>query len=110
MGSESGGMGIACPLCYFQREVNMQENREASTNITNTSNDESGSISGERTGRRSASKSHHSRHEEGSVARAIEQQTAKVPSDAFLWAALGAAGVSLILQLCGKQKVSNFIG
>ena len=28
-------------------------------------------------------------HEEGAVARAIEQQTAKLPSDIFLWLAAG---------------------
>src|SRR5437868_3140852 len=28
-------------------------------------------------------------HSEGQVARAIEQQTAKLPSDTFLWAAVG---------------------
>lgn len=33
---------------------------------------------------------------EGPVAKAIEQQTSKVPSDVFLWAALGFLGVSAI--------------
>lgn len=47
---------------------------------------------------------------EGPVARAIEQQTAKLPSDIFLWAALGSIGVSAALQLAGKQKVSLFVG
>ncbi|MEP6960623.1 MAG: hypothetical protein ABI995_00990 [Acidobacteriota bacterium] len=49
-------------------------------------------------------------HREGPVARAIEQETAKLPSDTFLWAALGAIGASAILQLIGKREVSNFIG
>jgi hypothetical protein len=49
-------------------------------------------------------------HSEGVVARTIEQQTAKLPSDVFLWAALGSIGVSAILQLSGKQKVSLFVG
>ena len=49
-------------------------------------------------------------HTEGTVARTIEQQTAKLPSDVFLWAALGSIGVSAILQLTGKQKVSLFVG
>ena len=49
-------------------------------------------------------------HTEGTVARTIEQQTAKLPSDTFLWAAFGAMGVSAILQLTGKQKASLFIG
>jgi len=47
---------------------------------------------------------------EGTVARTIEQQTAKLPSDVFLWAALGSIGVSAALQLAGKQKVSLFVG
>ncbi len=47
---------------------------------------------------------------EGPIARTIEQQTAKLPSDVFLWAALGSIGVSAALQLAGKQKVSLFVG
>ncbi len=47
---------------------------------------------------------------EGVVARTIEQQTAKLPSDIFLWAALGSMGVSAVLQFTGKQKASLFIG
>jgi hypothetical protein len=49
-------------------------------------------------------------HSEGTVARSIEQQTAKLPSDMFLWAALTAMGTSAALQLSGKKQVSNFIG
>ncbi|HEX8073105.1 MAG TPA: hypothetical protein VF546_24370 [Pyrinomonadaceae bacterium] len=49
-------------------------------------------------------------HTEGTVARTIEQQTAKLPSDLFLWAALGSIGVSALLQVSGKQKVSLFVG
>ena len=49
-------------------------------------------------------------HSEGVVARTIEQQTAKLPSDVFLWAAAGSIGVSAILQVMGKQKVSLFVG
>ena len=33
-------------------------------------------------------------HKEGPVAKAIEDQTAKLPSDAFLWIAIGAIAVS----------------
>jgi hypothetical protein len=49
-------------------------------------------------------------HREGPIARAIEEQTAKLPSDTFLWAAGGAIATSLLLQLAGRQKTSNFIG
>lgn len=49
-------------------------------------------------------------HEEGKVAKAIERQTAKIPSDVYLWAALGVMGVSLALQLTGVKHKSLFIG
>ena len=49
-------------------------------------------------------------HTEGAVARSIEDQTAKLPSDTFLWAAFSAMGVALILQLSGKKEESLFIG
>jgi hypothetical protein len=47
---------------------------------------------------------------EGVVARTIEEQTAKLPSDIFLWAALGAIGVSAALEIAGKTEKRNFIG
>ena len=49
-------------------------------------------------------------HTEGTIARSIEEQTAKLPSDVFLWAALSAIAGSAVLQLAGKRQVSNFIG
>lgn len=49
-------------------------------------------------------------HAEGLVARTLEQQTAKLPSDTFLWAALGSIGASAVLQMLGKQKASLFVG
>jgi hypothetical protein len=47
---------------------------------------------------------------EGYIARSIEQQTAKLPSDTFLWAALGSMGASLVLTIMGDQKRANFVG
>ncbi|MDP9053755.1 MAG: hypothetical protein M3N93_05555 [Acidobacteriota bacterium] len=47
---------------------------------------------------------------EGPVARSIEQQTAKLPSDTFLWAALGSIGVSLVMLMTGEEKKATFIG
>ena len=47
---------------------------------------------------------------EGQVAKAIEQQTAKLPSDTFLWLAVGAMATSATLQLMGNKSVSLFIG
>ena len=49
-------------------------------------------------------------HAEGSVARAIEQQTAKLPSDLFLWAAGVSIAGSLLLQMSGRKQDSNFVG
>lgn len=47
---------------------------------------------------------------EGVVARTIEAQTAKLPSDTFLWASLGAIATSLVLQTLGKKEESLFVG
>ncbi len=49
-------------------------------------------------------------HLEGPVAKTIEQQTAKLPSDWFLWAAMGSIATSLTLQLGGKKHASAFVG
>ena len=48
-------------------------------------------------------------HSEGTVARTIEQQTAKLPSDMFLWSAVGAMGASAIAGLMGNKHVSLFM-
>ncbi|MEO6820309.1 MAG: hypothetical protein ABI204_11310 [Ginsengibacter sp.] len=48
-------------------------------------------------------------HREGEVAKKIEEQTAKLPSDLFLWAALGSMIVSAVLQVTDKKK-SLFVG
>ncbi len=49
-------------------------------------------------------------HREGPVARAIELQTAKLPSDTFLWAAFGSIGLSLMLRALGRKHDSIFVG
>ncbi len=49
-------------------------------------------------------------HAEGTVARHIEEQTAKLPSDTFLWLAGGSIGWSLLLRLMGDEKKSLFVG
>ena len=49
-------------------------------------------------------------HSEGSVARTIEQQTAKLPSDVFLWAAGASIVGSMALKLSGKDHASLFVG
>lgn len=51
-----------------------------------------------------------SAHSEGQVAKAIEEQTAKLPSDVFLWLAVGSMAASATLQLMGNRHVSLFVG
>ncbi len=50
------------------------------------------------------------RHSEGSLAKAIEAQTAKIPSDAFLMAAGGAILLSLSLKVSGRDHQALFVG
>jgi hypothetical protein len=40
---------------------------------------------------------------EGPVAKAIEDQTSKIPSDVFLWAALGFLGVSAFRSIRSRR-------
>lgn len=50
------------------------------------------------------------KHSEGPVATLIESQTAKVPSDVFLWASLGAMAGSAMLKILGKNHTALFVG
>ena len=52
----------------------------------------------------------HQEHTEGVVARTIEQQTAKLPSDVFLWAAGGSILGSLVLKTMGRNEDALFVG
>ena len=49
-------------------------------------------------------------HSEGKVARTIEEQTAKMPSDVWLWAAFAAIGVSMLFHGTGKREDGLFVG
>ncbi|MCP3136747.1 hypothetical protein [Pyxidicoccus xibeiensis] len=49
-------------------------------------------------------------HEEDSLTRLLEQQTAKVPSHVFLFASFCAMGVSLSLELGRRERAARFIG
>jgi hypothetical protein len=49
-------------------------------------------------------------HSEGLVARAIEEQTAKLPSDTFLWAAGASIAASLILKMLDRHHEALFVG
>ncbi len=48
--------------------------------------------------------------EEGPIARMIEEQTAKLPSDVFLWAAGGSILGSLALEAIGEEHKALFVG
>ncbi|NJK96003.1 MAG: hypothetical protein HC830_09100 [Bacteroidetes bacterium] len=47
---------------------------------------------------------------EGEVAKTIEEQTSKVPSDIFLWASVGVMAVSLGFKIFRKNDASQFVG
>lgn len=49
-------------------------------------------------------------HSEGPDARAIEQQTAKLPSDLFLWGAGASILTSLTLKITGHTHTALFVG
>src|SRR3954447_20486023 len=49
-------------------------------------------------------------HEEGVVAKTIEQQTAKLPSDTFLWMAGGSIAASIAFKVMGREHDSLFVG
>lgn len=50
------------------------------------------------------------RHAEGPVARTIEQQTAKLPSDTFLWLAGGSIAASVTMKILGRDHDALFFG
>ncbi len=50
------------------------------------------------------------RHSEGAIAKTIENQTAKLPSEVWLMLAMGAIGASLWMQMKEKKHESLFIG
>jgi len=47
---------------------------------------------------------------EDMVTKAIEKHTVKLPSDTFLFAAMGAAALSLTLKCMGNDKNASFVG
>lgn len=49
-------------------------------------------------------------HKEGAATKAIEKQTAKLPSDLFLYASLAAMGASLTLKCMGRSRNALFVG
>ena len=53
---------------------------------------------------------HHMDHAEGRAAKTIENETSKLPSDLWLWAAVASMGVSLLLKASNKKDDSQFVG
>ena len=49
-------------------------------------------------------------HSEGTIARTIESQTARLPSDTFLWLAGGSIAASLTLKMLGQDHHAQFVG
>lgn len=47
---------------------------------------------------------------EGKVAKTIEEYTVQVPSDAYLWTAIGLMGLSLTLKLLHRDEEALFVG
>ncbi len=56
------------------------------------------------------SKPEHERHSEGPVARGIEEFTAQIPSDVYLWAAGASIIGSLSLMVSGNRHGALFVG
>lgn len=46
------------------------------------------------------------KHSEGAVARTIEDQTARMPSDVFLWSALAAGGAAAYLFATRRSRLA----
>src|SRR5687768_9381764 len=49
-------------------------------------------------------------HREGGLAKSIEEYTARLPSDTFLWLAGGSIIGSLTLKMLGKDNDAMFVG
>ena len=49
-------------------------------------------------------------HAEGRIAKSIEEQTARLPSDTFLCIAVGCMATSATLQMMGNKHASLFVG
>ena len=47
---------------------------------------------------------------EGEVAKTIENITADIPSDVYLWSSIGAMAASLTLKILKQDQMALFIG
>lgn len=50
------------------------------------------------------------KHEEGGFARPLEEITAKVPSDTYLWLGWASVALSLFLWVRGRQRDATLVG
>ena len=53
---------------------------------------------------------HGKQHTEGGLAKPIEEVTASLPSDTWLWLGYGSIAASLTFKLMGRDKDANFVG
>ncbi len=53
---------------------------------------------------------HRDERHEGYLTKMIEEQTSRMPSDVFLWAAGGSILGSMMLQMAGEREKSLFVG
>ena len=51
-----------------------------------------------------------SEHKKGKITKAIENETAKLPSDVYLIAAVSAIAISLALKVTGRKHNALFVG
>ncbi|HET8574299.1 MAG TPA: hypothetical protein VFL76_10575 [Edaphocola sp.] len=49
-------------------------------------------------------------HQEGKLAEAIEEQTAKLPPDTFLWSAAASMALSMGLKCINKKHLAQMAG
>lgn len=47
---------------------------------------------------------------EGAATRAVENQTAKIPSMVYLWAGMSALAASACMMACGKRHAGLMVG
>ena len=47
---------------------------------------------------------------EGPVATMLEEQTARIPSDVYLWAAVGSMAASLMFKIIRRDDAAIFVG
>jgi len=51
-----------------------------------------------------------SKEQEDNITKKIETQTVKIPSDVFLFSAIGAIGISFAFRCMNKKDDASFVG